>query len=74
MQIRHIVIASDLSPAARLAYPHAAAFARAFGARVTLLHIDELSGSTGRASPAMDDYLKLVSLVWKSSATALSCR
>lgn len=57
MQIRHIVIASDLSPAARLAYPHAAAFARAFGARVTLLHIDEISSSVGRASAALAEFL-----------------
>lgn len=42
MEVGHIVVASNLSPAARQSYAHAASLARTFGARVTLLHADDL--------------------------------
>ncbi len=42
MKLNHIVVASNLSPAARQSYPHAASLARTFGAKVTLLHADDL--------------------------------
>ncbi len=40
MKLTHILVASDLSAASELAIPHAMALGRAYGARVTLLHID----------------------------------
>lgn len=42
MKISHIVIASDLSQLARHAYPVALSLAAAYGARLTLLHVDDL--------------------------------
>lgn len=39
--LSHILVATDLSAAACHAYPHAAAWAKAHGARVTLLHVDD---------------------------------
>lgn len=41
MNIKHVVVASDLSDFARTAYPHAVAMALATGARVTLVHVDD---------------------------------
>jgi len=36
-----ILVATDLSPSSRAAYGHAVAFARAYGAKVTVLYVDE---------------------------------
>lgn len=41
MDFEHILVASDLSNSARHCHRHAAAFARHFGARLTLLYADE---------------------------------
>lgn len=46
-RIRHILVASDLGGSTRLLHAHAAAVARAFEARVTLLHVDELVSPHG---------------------------
>jgi len=58
MKLEHIVIASDLSTACRATHPHAAAWARATGARVTVLNVDELAGrSQSGLAGAVGGYL-----------------
>lgn len=42
MKLDHIIVATDLSDSARLAYAHAAGLAKMSGARMTLLHVDDL--------------------------------
>jgi nucleotide-binding universal stress UspA family protein len=42
MDVRHIILATDLSEAARFSYPHAASLAQTFGARLSVVHVDEL--------------------------------
>ena len=44
MQIRTIVVATDLSSFAVTTHRHAGGLARSVGARITLLHVDELTG------------------------------
>lgn len=63
MQIGHIVVATDLFGAARQAYPHAAAFAKAFGAKVTLLYVDELEDAGAHDDEEVRAYLEQVSSV-----------
>lgn len=41
LRFAQILVATDLSVASRAAYGHAVAFARAFGAGITVLHVDE---------------------------------
>lgn len=58
MKLEHIVIASDLSAACRATHPHAAAWAQATGAQVTLLNVDELAGrSPSGLAGAVGGYL-----------------
>lgn len=43
MDVKHILLPVDLSESARFASYHAAGLAKKFGARVTILHVDEIS-------------------------------
>ncbi len=61
MTFRHILVPTDLSEAARQAYRHAAVFARAFGAKLTVLHVDELADAGYRDVQELTEYLELVS-------------
>jgi len=51
MDIKHIVVATDLSEGARTSYPHASFWARYLGAKVSLLHVRK----AGSATPLGDD-------------------
>ncbi len=53
-RIKHIVVATNLSDGARRAHAHAAALAKAFGATVTLLHVDEFASSRLHAVETAD--------------------
>jgi nucleotide-binding universal stress UspA family protein len=57
MQIRHILIASDFSDAARATHVHAAALARVTGARVTVLTVNEALEHEYRSYRWMTEYL-----------------
>lgn len=57
MLVEHILVATDLSAPTWRLFSHAAGLAAATGARLTLLHVDELSGSAYRESRALQDYL-----------------
>lgn len=59
MKIEHILVATDLSSMAPAVYRHAAAMARGFGARVTLLNVDELAGA-GQALSELAGFLTQV--------------
>ena len=63
MRISHVLVATDLSPTSRGSYEHAVAIARVFGARITLLNVDELAEIGFRSSAAMLDYMERVSTV-----------
>ncbi len=63
MDIRHILVATDLSAAASIAYGHSAAVARAWGARVTLLYVDELAEVGFHSSADMLTYIDQVGAV-----------
>ncbi len=60
IRVDHVVVATDLSPTSLQALPYAAGFARPFGARVTLLHVDELESWPTRPSRELNDYLERV--------------
>ena len=62
MPITHIVVATDLSPAAALSYPHAAGIAQSLGARVTLLSVDELA-EVARVTGDVNAWLEEVATV-----------
>jgi nucleotide-binding universal stress UspA family protein len=49
--IRHVGVCLDRSPVGDRVLPHAAALARAFGARLTLLHVLELPPERAEATP-----------------------
>ena len=55
--LEHILVATDLSEAALSIYPHAAYLARAFGAKVTLLHVDELATGDLHEDTTLTAYL-----------------
>lgn len=61
MTFRHILVPTDLSDSAREAYRHAAVFAKAFGSKLTLLHVDEIAGAGYRDVQELAEYLDLVS-------------
>jgi nucleotide-binding universal stress UspA family protein len=61
MNLDHILLATDLSEAARLAYGHAAGLARLLGARLTLLNVDEVSHFGFHTSSELTHYLERVS-------------
>ncbi len=60
MQIREIVVATELSPSDEEGYRHAAAFAAAAGSPITLLNIDEVSRYGFRSSRQLTSYLDQV--------------
>lgn len=62
MKIKHILVTTDLSETARVAFSHAAGFARSFGAHVTLLHVDDLGDSEvmGWENDEVEEYVQNV--------------
>ncbi|MBN1947146.1 MAG: universal stress protein [Bradymonadales bacterium] len=60
MKTEHILLATDLSAAARQAYPHAAGLAKATGARITLFHVDETAYYSFRSSAEVLQYFERV--------------
>ncbi len=60
MKVRQILVATDLSDAAEAAYRHAEAFARAFGARVTLLYVDTVVPMGFHTSDALIEHINKV--------------
>ena len=63
LNLSHILVATDLSEASRISYGYACALARATGARVTVLHVDELAEIGFRSSQAMLQYMEHVATV-----------
>lgn len=57
MEIKHILVATDLSEWSTSAYPYAAGLAKACGARLTLLHVDETSTLGFHPSKELATYL-----------------
>jgi nucleotide-binding universal stress UspA family protein len=60
MKIERILVATDLSRAARAAYPHAAAIAQRFGAKVLLTHVNEAAGFGFSSSKDLVAFLSAV--------------
>ena len=58
MNVQHILLATDLSEAARFSYPHAASLARTFGATLTVVHVDELSHLGAHGSREISEFLE----------------
>jgi nucleotide-binding universal stress UspA family protein len=59
-QLKHVIVASDLSDIARTAYPHAAAMTRALGADITLLHVDDFEEFDLTGVAAVDSFTSQV--------------
>ncbi len=58
MDVKHIILATDLSEAARYSYPHAASLAQTFGARLSVVHVDELSHLGAHTSAQIGSFLE----------------
>jgi nucleotide-binding universal stress UspA family protein len=61
MNIRHILVATDLSEISAMAYRHAAGLARQLGSSVTLLNVDEVSQFGFHSSSEINAYLERIS-------------
>lgn len=59
--VTRILVPTNLTPAARAAYAHAARLALALGARVTMLHVDELAAPDLRSAGGLEAYLESAS-------------
>jgi len=57
--IDHIVVATDLTEAARYSYPHAAAWSRIYNARVTVLHVSPSPSELGHDAESSIDTTRL---------------
>lgn len=60
MEIKRILVATDLSTEARRSYNHAIAIARGFGATIVLVHVSELAEYGLTSSRELRDYLASV--------------
>ena len=60
MEIKKVLLATDLSPASRQAYGHAAAIAKQFGAQVLFMHVNEAAGFGFHTSRELVNYLSAV--------------
>lgn len=61
MNFKHILVATDLSDAARQTYPHAVALAKALGTKLTVLHVDEVADRGMESIKSFEGYLQMVS-------------
>jgi nucleotide-binding universal stress UspA family protein len=60
MKLNHIVLATDLLDSSRVALAHAAGVALATGAKLTLLHVDEIAAMGVHDAPEWEHYVEKV--------------